>query len=409
MSIAERVLGWFGLNAVTLAAAGDAPSNSGTVPPRRSAFVAAESAFALSAFYRGVQVHATSICQLAITVERGGVAVPTPGIITDPDLEDDLSAFLEYTVVSFYVDGNSFWLKTFPAPGAAEPNRPVKLTPLNPREVGVYERRNERTGLNEIRFHYRGKDYTKREMVHMRYLIVPGRLRGLGPVEAARLTFEGALEVTEYGARWLSDASNPDGVLTTDDELKPGDAEKYKHVWYGRNPDGTAKTTESGFSARERLRVLGQGLHYEALTLKPEDVQFLETQNFNALEVARLIGAPPSLLYLALEGNSQTYANVEQEWIGYVRFSLMKPVRAIETALSRVLPRGQKARFNLEALLRSDTKTRYESHNLALEGGWKDADEVRAHEGMPPLTDDQRRRIAENRKSKPAATKEPAA
>lgn len=408
MSFVARVLSRLGLNSVTLAVA-DGATPTGVMPPSRaSVVVTPETALSLTAFYRGVQLHATAICQLPAHVERNGVKLPTPPIIAKPDLEESRSAFFEYTVVSFYIDGNAFWLKTFAAPGSNDPNKVVNLTALNPREVGVYEYRDERTGRTQVRYHYRGTDYTKREMVHMRYLYVPGRLRGLGPVEAARLTFEGALEVRDYGARWLSDASNPDGVLTTDQELKPGDAERYKHVWYGRNPDGSAKTeTEaSAFSSRERLRVMGAGLHYEPLTLKPEDVQFLETQRFNTIDIARLIGAPASLLLVALDGNTQTYANVEQEWIGYVRFTLMKPIREMEEGLTSVIPRGQVVRFALEVLLRTDTKTRYEAHKLALDAGWTTDDEVRALEGMAPLTAEQRAQIAARPTPAPATQKE---
>ncbi|AMB58244.1 hypothetical protein AWU67_04575 [Microterricola viridarii] len=255
----------------------------------------------------------------------------------------------------------------------------------------MFEHRDTRTGKLSIRYHWRGTDYTKREMRHLKMLRVPGMLRGLGPVQAARLTFEGALEMRDYGAKWLGEAQAPDGVLTTEQELAPGQAEQYRNVWYGRNADGSPR--EGALNTSERLRVLGKGLKYEPLTLKPEDVQFLATQEFNTLDIARLIGAPPSLLLVAVSGSSQSYQNVEQEWIGYTRFTLMKPLREMEEAFTELLPRGQTCRFTLEVLLRSDTKTRYEGHRLAIEAGWMDADEVRAIEGLPPLTDEQRAAI----------------
>lgn len=396
-----QVGGWLlsliGLNAPAVAVAdGTAPG----IPPRGWQTVTAESALSLTAFYRGVQIHATSMCQLGWDLERSGRRITAYGLVVQPDLQMSRSAFLEYTTVSLYVDGNAFWLKTLPAPGHPDPSKVINLTALNPREVSVHERVEK--GARTIYFRYRGSEYSADRIEHLQYLRVPGRLRGLGPVEAARLTFEGALEVREYGARWLSDASNPDGILTTDQELAPGDSEKYKHVWYGRNQDGSDKETKP--NARERLRVLGNGLHYEPLVLKPEDVQFLETQKFNTLDIARLIGAPASLMLVAVEGSNSTYANVEQEWIGYVRFTLMNPIREVEEAFTRLYPRGVVARASIEALLRSDTKTRYEGYNLAIDGGWMDPDEARAHEGLAPLTDEQRARIAENNRKTTTTT-----
>lgn len=135
-------------------------------------------------------------------------------------------------------------------------------------------------------------------------------------------------------------------------------------------------------------------------------MQFLETQQFTTTQMARLIGAPASIMLVAVEGTPETYSNVEQEWIGYVRFSLMKPLREIEEAFTELLPRGQVARFKIDNLLRTDTKTRYEAHAIALDPqrGWADEDEIRALEGMAPLTAQQREdRAARRTTAKPAA------
>jgi phage portal protein BeeE len=142
--------------------------------------------------------------------------------------------------------------------------------------------------------------------------------------------------------------------------------------------------------------------------LKPSDIQFLESQQYSTIQMARLIGAPASIMLVAVEGNSQTYSNVEQEWIGYVRFGLMKPLREIEDAFTELLPGRQTARFKVDALLRSDTKTRYEAHRISLSpaAGWATLDEVRALEGLAPLTDAQRAELTARRSIKTTATQE---
>ena len=81
-----------------------------------------------------------------------------------------------------------------------------------------------------------------------------------------------------------------------------------------------------------------------------------------------------------------TYSNVEQDWISFTRFSLMAYLRPLEEALSDVAARGQDVRFNLDALLRSDTKTRYDAYAVALANGFMTVDEVRALENRDPIT-----------------------
>lgn len=80
-----------------------------------------------------------------------------------------------------------------------------------------------------------------------------------------------------------------------------------------------------------------------------------------------------------------TYSNIEQDWIGFVRFTLTKYLRKIEEALTTFTPRGQTVRFQISALLRSDTLTRYQAHQIALSAGFMTLNEVRAIESLPPL------------------------
>ena len=364
----------------------DAPAGAPEIPQRQQAAVTTERALSLSTIYRGIQIHATAACQLSITVERNDEPIPTPALVQQPDVDETRSAFLEYTIVSLYVDGNAFWrLLRNPA------GQVVNVVALNPHEVRViveYDSNN----VEKITYGWRGLTLTKNDVKHLQLLRIPGLRRGLGPIQAAQIEVRGALDARDYGAMWLTDTNMPDGVLSTDQELAPGDADKYKNVWYGRNPDGTEIENAPGAKLAERLRVLGKGLSYTPLLLKPSDVQFLETQQYSTIQMARLIGAPASIMLVAVEGSSETYSNVEQEWIGYVRFGLMKSLREVEEAFTSLLPRGQKARFKVDALLRSDTKTRYEAHGMSLDPqkGWATVDEVRQLEGMSPLTDAQR-------------------
>lgn len=400
-NIIRRVASLFAFNAEAAETPGTMPAR--LMPARRETEVTAERALTLSTLFRGIQIHATSVSQLSIDVERNGVVLEeTPALALKPDVNETRSAFLEYSVNSLYLDGNAFWRVTRDGLGAV-----VNLTVLNPAEVTV-EVVYDAAG-NATKFYWwHGTRYGSRDIRHLQLLRIPGVARGLGPIQAAQIEVRGALDARDYGALWLSDANLPDGILSTDQELKPGDADSYRNVWYGRNPDGTERESDAERSITERLRVLDKGLTYTPLLLKPSDIQFLETQQYTTIQMARLIGAPASIMLVAVEGNSQTYANVEQEWIGYVRFGLMKPLREIEDALTELLPGRQRAKFNVDALLRTDTKTRYEAHGLSLDPnrGWATVDEVRAIEQLPPLTEAQRVELDGRRPTKTTTTQE---
>lgn len=342
-------------------AEGDTPS--GVMPPARDAAgVSPSTALSISAVFRAVQIHSIAASQLSIDVDRRDQTIPVPSLIRQPDQDMSRSAWIGKCVVSMATTGNAFWK----VKRSRRSERITDLPVLNPHEVAILEDAKGRTFYS-----HKGKIYDRDEIRHLALLRVPGKREGLGPIQAARAELAGIVDLRDYASSWFNASGVPSGVLKTEQVLSAKQAEDYKVKW---------TSTPAG-----QVRVLGQGLSYQPVLLNPADAQWLENQKFSVTQVARLMGVPASLMLAAVEGSAQTYANVEQDWIGYVRFSLMGYLREIEEALSIALPRGQAARFNIETLLRTDTKTRYEAHKLGIEAGFLTKDEVREIEHLGPM------------------------
>ena len=90
---------------------------------------------------------------------------------------------------------------------------------------------------------------------------------------------------------------------------------------------------------------------------------------------------PAHMVNVPSEG-SKTYANVTQDSLNFVRFCLRGWLTRIEQAFTRELPRGQKAKFQMDALLRGSRKERYDSYAIGISGGWLTVDEVRDLENI---------------------------
>jgi len=337
------------------------------------------SALSISTVYRAVQILATASSQLPIAVERQGTkmnAADVPSIVTKPALNMTRVEFIEQTVTSMATTGNAYW-RLHRAEGMGVIH--VEILPANEVEPVNDD--------GKLVFHYRGDVIQASDMKHLKLISLPGSIKGLGPIQAARTELTGALNLRDYANNWFADASIPEGVLTTDQALNKSDAETYMEMW------------DEGSKKGRRVRVMGKGLKFETVLLNPADAQWLENQQFTTTQMARLFGTPASLMLAAVEGSAMTYSNVEQDWIAFVRFTLMGYLRKIEDAFSELLVRGQTVRFNIEALLRTDTLTRYQAHGLAL-GSWMTEDEIRVIENLPPLTDAQREQL----KASPPAT-----
>ncbi|NQW90275.1 phage portal protein [Curtobacterium sp. VKM Ac-2861] len=337
---------------------------------RAAAGVTIDSALSLSAVYRAVQIWATGASQLTVDVYRGLELVdPQPAIVRQPDLATSRSAFIEETTTSLATTGNAYW-RLHRAGGSfgsrakgevrtAEVINPLLVTPLvkdaTARVVG---------------YSYQGKTLGLDDVQHLKLLRVPGHTTGLGPIQAARAELAGAIDLRDYATDWFKRGDVPPGVLTTEQQLNADMAKAYKDSWY-RDTEG--------------IKVLGAGLSFSPIMLAPKDAQWIESQNLSVLQVARMFGIPPRIMLASLEGSGDTYANLQQEDLSFVRWTLNKVLREIEEAWTAITNRGQTVRFNLDGVLRADTETRYKAHEIAIRAGFLTKDEVRAIEGRPPL------------------------
>lgn len=395
---ARRALGLQGVSDVIASIDGD-----GGILDRmrtsRAAVTSIDDSLSLSTVFRAIEIHAAAANQLAVRVERAGRRIPTPAIVEEPCFSMSQQEWLEYLVNSMWTRGEAF-IRVVRAPATARiPHAPVELIPLNPDEVQVHPHRDRAGNDLPDTYTWRGQGFTRDTMLHLKLMMLPGHVHGLGPIQACRAEVQGALDGRDYGAGWMTETGMPEGILSLKETVAPDVARSQKFAWYGMMPDGTPMDP-NGHLPKRSIKVLGSGASFSPVMLKPADVQFIESQQFSTTQIARMFGVPASLLLAAVEGGSQTYANIEQDWIGFTRFGLGLATRKIDAALTRILPRGQKAHVSFDGLLRTDTKTRYEAHKLALDAGWTTDDEIRELEGYEPFTDDQRAKL----RGRPAPT-----
>jgi HK97 family phage portal protein len=142
------------------------------------------------------------------------------------------------------------------------------------------------------------------------------------------------------------------------------------------------------YAGRNRAPVvMNASTEFQVLSNNAQESQLLESQVNDLTTAANILGLPA--YYLGSPNSSRTYSNVEQENLQLVRWSIQPIAQRIEEALSDLLVRGQNAKFNYDSLLRTDTKSRYEAHALAIQNGFLTVDEVRAMEQRDPIDQDE--------------------
>lgn len=336
----------------------------GIKPPKR---VPATEPLQLSTVFRGVQVLQTAITGLPIVEQRGGRDLPDVSpMVLQPDVSRSRRDFIADIVASLVLDGNAFTRIVRDWKGEV-----VTCEVLPPQYVTVTDESDD-PACPDLRFSYLGHAYTADDVVHSKFLNVPGRLRGLGPISAAREEIDAAQLARDYKARFFTDGSNLKGYLRTTENVTKETAQIAKDAW---KSDGTAGD----------IKVVGKALEYVPLDMKPADLQFLETQKFDTTQIARLLGIPASIMLAAVDGSNLTYSNIEQSWIEFADYTLAAYTGEIEEIFNRLLPRGRTAKFDWDSSQRANMSDRYTAYKTAIEAGFLTVDDVRRKEGLPAL------------------------
>lgn len=253
---------------------------------------------------------------------------------------------------------------------------PVSVLPVHPDDVTVEPIRDGSVDPRRRGWRYRvGGDLVPDEdVIHLRRFVLPGLPVGLSPIEAAAQAIGLGLAADRFGARWFGDGAAPASILSTEQDLDDTQVRRAQESWVN---------THGG---RRLPAVMSGGWEYKPVTITPNESQFLETRKFQRSEIAMLYRVPPHMIG-DTEKSTSWGTGIEQQSLGFVKFTLMPWLRCIETAISDQLPRGQFVRFNVDALLRGDLKSRYEAYTHARNAGWLNVDEIRELEDREPVPD----------------------
>lgn len=208
-------------------------------------------------------------------------------------------------------------------------------------------------------------------------------VRSLTPIRAALRSSAGiAIAADAYAAAFFQNGARPDFALSTEGSLKQEQIDSLRESWIRRH---------TGPSAAHMPAVLQGGLKIEQLTMSAEDAQLLGTRQYQTEEIARIFGVPPHMIGHTSKTTSWG-TGVEQQSIGFVRYTLMRHLDQIRQEVNRkVWPRSRIffAEHSLEALLEGDSKAQSEFLAKALGGpgaqGYMSVNEVRRLKNMPPV------------------------
>lgn len=281
--------------------------------------------------------------------------------------------FWQWAVACLALRGNAYAFKTVVRDEVRE------LLPIAPGAVTPKLLDDGGTVVYDVALTSGTKRFKASEIFHLKLFSLDG-VTGLSPVGWMRQTIGVGLAAQEHGARLFANGARPGGLISTE---KPLSKEASKRLI------ADVEEIVKGAENAGRTLVLGDGMKYQQIGLSSEDAQWLEGRKFSRSEVAGIWRVPPHLI---ADLERATFSNIEHQDLGLMKHTLMPYLVGIEQRIwMSLLTEEEKAsyyaKFNQDALLRGDAKSRAEALAIEVQNGvrspneWRELNDQNPREG----------------------------
>lgn len=372
---------------------GDVPSNPNAGrtlgnPIPGAEFAGGYMGMALPVLERCLQLTADKVASMPWKVYRGRERLDPPSWIIDPQAlaRDGRRLFVggpmdvRFSAVEFWtqylrsllLEGEGIVYTPRLPDANGEPTGPI-VAPcyvLNPRHVEIV---NGRYAVRDDDAENGWTYIDPRELIVTRWIVRPGKKRGIGVLQAHLATFFAARGVREYADNLLQ-RGVPNGYLkSSKPDLDQTRADELKSNWMRAHGQST-----------KGIAVLNATTEFVPITINPQAMQYAEMAKLSDWNICQIFGVPPAKLGISL-GTSLQYSTLESSNAEYVQDALMNIARRLESAIDAALAVGTSMKVDFNQLYRADTAARYAAYQVGISSGFLTVDEVRALEDLPPL------------------------
>jgi len=321
-------------------------------------------AFTTSAVVAAVTLLSDSIATMPLNMYRERPTrlelATKPSVLVRPNDNQLIFEFVHQTVASLAVHGVAFIYAPKDKNGF-----PLEMRNLHPDKVRIH------VIDDKIEYEVNKQRFTSAEIHQINWLMMPGQVRGISPLESLRNTIGTMIAIDRFLAGFYGDGATPSSVLETDGQITPEQAKIVRDSW------------EEAHWKRRRPAVLTGGLKWRPITASASDMDTMQHRDSIVRDISRAYRIPLHLM-LGTGGDSQTYQNIESAGVNFVRHTLMPWMRRIEDAVSEMFPYPIIVRFDANEFQRADLLTRVQAQQIQILSGTLSPNEARESEQMEP-------------------------
>lgn len=214
------------------------------------------------------------------------------------------------------------------------------------------------------------------EIIHDRVNCLYSPLVGIPPIVACALPALQSRAIQDNAISFHKNSGRPGGILTAPGAISDEAVAQLKAHWKANYTGSNAGT----------VAVLADGLQYKSFEIATaQNSQVFEQLNWSAEVVASVFHIPP--YKLGIGGETPTYNNIEALNVEYYGQAIQSRLEAIELLLDEglSLPAGYGTEFQIDGLLRMDSKSLIEAEAMAVGAGIRTPNESRKRLNAKPL------------------------
>ncbi|EBA05994.1 portal protein, HK97 family, putative [Sagittula stellata E-37] len=289
----------------------------------------------------------------------------------DPNSHQTPFGFMELAMADLMLAGDFF---AYISRGAGF--QPRALTRLKPGTTVIAQHFDRQDGVT-LFYDATLPDGTRERFPSRDILHVPGFTRdginGLNPVRYARDALGSTIATSQHTADFWARGGKPSTVLQSEQRISREDKAEIRSDW---------QRLYGGLSG-ESVAVLDQDLKAEFLTHNMQENQMIETRQFQVVDLARIWGVPPHLIF---DLSRSTFSNIEQQSLEFVIYHLGPHYTRFAQAITKAFaPEGHYFEHLTDALTRGDIKSRMQAYWLQRQMGMANANELRRLDNLPEI------------------------
>jgi HK97 family phage portal protein len=278
-----------------------------------------------------VNILIRNIARADFVIKKGGNDVmsgPLYNLFKRPNPALSRYDLWKETAAWWHIEGEAFWWFGPEYAGGL----PTEIYVLNPRKL---QHEGECLGVlsNSIQnntrrwFYHAGTEIIPilaDELINFRDWNPWNPVRGVNPLVSLALELEQDYYANKANSQLLKNNAIPQGVLKTEQTLRPEEADQLERRWESKS---------GAVRAGRKIAVLGKGTSFEPLSFTPEVVKLFELKRWNLYTILAKYGIPPRVANINDKSTSLSGKDTAEQHSAFWKYTLIPILHQFEQIL----------------------------------------------------------------------------